>query len=111
MSGATQACACGTCPSCSGAAVRPAVADPLFYRHGAIKARMLGRIASVQIDGDRPLYRLGTRDSDDPTIALIDAFAGSLHILAYSAGRLFDDGSILRTQDRDALVRLTRTLG
>jgi Baseplate J-like protein len=111
MSGMTSACACGTCPSCSGGAVRPAIADPLVYRHGAIKARMLARIASVEIDGERPLYALGTRDADDPAIALIDAFAGSLHILAYSAARLSDDGSILRTQDRDALVRLTRTLG
>jgi len=111
MSGASQACACGTCPSCSAGAVRPAVADPLVYRHGAIRARMLARIASVEIDGERPLYPLGTRDTDDPAIALIDAFAGSLHILAYGAARLSDDGSILRTQDRDALVRLTRTLG
>lgn len=111
MSGVGQACACGTCPSCSGGAIRPAVADPLVYRHGAIRSRMLARIASVEIEGERPLYPLGTRDSDDPAIALIDAFAGSLHILAYSAARLSDDGSILRTQDRDALVRLTRTLG
>lgn len=111
MSGTATACACGTCPSCSGAAIRPAIADPLVYRHGAIKARMLARIASVEIDGERPLYALGTRDADDPAIALIDAFAGSLHILAYSTARLSDDGSILRTQDRDALVRLTRTLG
>jgi hypothetical protein len=111
MSGDLSACACGTCPSCSGTAARPAVADPLVYSHGAIKARMLARIASLEIDGVRPLDPLSTRDSGDPAIALIDAFAGSLHILAYSAARLSDDGSILRTQDRDALVRLTRTLG
>ena len=102
MSGDLSPCACGSCPSCSGSAARPAVADPLVYRHGAIKARMLARIASVEIDGVRPLDPLSTRESDDPAIALIDAFAGSLHILAYSAARLSDDGSILRTQDRDA---------
>jgi uncharacterized phage protein gp47/JayE len=106
-----SACACGTCPSCSGSVARPAVADPLVYRHGAVKARMLARIAAQEIEGVRPLEGLSTRDSDDPAIALIDAFAGSLHILAYSAARLSDDGSILRTQDRDALVRLTRMLG
>lgn len=109
MSG--EACACGTCASCSGVAPRPAVADPLVYRHGAVKERMLGRIAGLELDGERPLARLTTRDEDDPAIALIDAFAGSLHILAYSAARLSDDGSILRTQDRDALARLTRMLG
>lgn len=111
MSATQPACACGTCASCSGASARPAVADPLVYAHGAIKARMLGRIGSVEIDGARPLDRLSTRDSDDPSIALIDAFAGSLHILAYSAARLSDDSSILRTTDRDALAYLTRMLG
>ena len=75
MSATQPACACGTCASCSGAAARPAVADPLVFAHGAIKARMLARIASVEIDGVRPLDRLSTRDSDDPAIALIDAFA------------------------------------
>jgi hypothetical protein len=111
MTGALASCACGTCPSCSGAASRPPVGDPLVYRHGAIRERMLARVASIEIEGTRPLDPLSTRDSDDPAIALIDAFAGSLHILAYSAARLSDDGSILRTQDRDALVRLTRMLG
>lgn len=111
MSATGSACACGTCMSCSGAAARPAVADPLIFAHGALKARMLARIGSVEIDGERPLDRLSTRDSDDPAIALIDAFAGSLHILAYSAARLSDDSSILRTSDRDALAYLTRMLG
>ncbi|HYJ29170.1 MAG TPA: hypothetical protein VEW25_02365, partial [Allosphingosinicella sp.] len=78
MSATQPACACGTCAQCSGAAARPTVADPLIYSHRAIKARMLGRIGSVEIDGVRPLDRLSTRDSDDPAIALIDAFAGSL---------------------------------
>ena len=105
------ACACGTCPSCTGVAPRPPVVDPIVYRHSAIKARMLGRIASSMVGKERPLANLRTRDDADPAVALIDAFAGSLHILAYSAARLSDDGSILRTQDRDALVNLTRMLG
>jgi hypothetical protein len=111
MSETLAACACGSCASCSGTPARPAVADPLVYAHGAISERMLARIASVEIGGIRPLDRLSTRDSDDPAIALIDAFAGSLHILAYSAARLSDDSSILRTTDRDALAYLTRMLG
>lgn len=111
MSGLPSACACGTCSSCTAPPPRPAVADPLVYRHGAIKARMLERIASTSFGGERPLAALTTRDGADPAIALIDAVAGSLHILAYSAARLSDDGSILRTQDRDALVNLTRMLG
>jgi hypothetical protein len=111
MSAADSACACGGCSTCGGSAARPAVADPLVFRHGAIKARLLARIGSTEIEGGRPLDRLGTRDDDDPTIALIDAFSGALHILAWNAARLSDDGSIQRTEDRDALVDLTRLLG
>jgi hypothetical protein len=81
------------------------------YRHGAIKARLLARIASTDIGGQRPLDALGTRDDDDPAIALIDAFSGAMHILAWNAARLADDASIRRTEDRDALVDLTRLLG
>lgn len=104
-------CYCGTCPTCSGTLARPAVADPLEFRHGAIRQRLLGRISATELEGGRPLENFTTREDDDPAIALIDAFAGSLHILAWNAARLSDDGSIRRTEDRDALVDLTRMLG
>jgi hypothetical protein len=87
------------------------VGDPFHFRHAAIKARLLSRIASIEVDGTRPLDRLGTREDDDPAIALLDAVSGVLHVLAWNAARLFDDGSIRRTEDRDALVDLTRLLG
>ena len=105
------ACYCGVCATCGGGAPRPAVADPVIFRHGAIKQRLLDEIGSVQVDGLRPLAGLGTREDDDPAIALVDAVSGSLHILAWAAGRLSDDGSILRTRDRDALVDLAGLLG
>ena len=105
------ACYCGTCSTCADSAPRPAVADPAIFRHGAIRERLLGRIGAVEIDLARPLARLGTRDLDDPAIALIDAYAGSLHILAWNTARLWDDGTLTRTEDREALVRLTRLLG
>ncbi len=106
-----RGCYCGTCAARAGAVARPAVADPLVFRHGAIKHRMLTRIGSTKVGGSRPLDRLGTRGDDDPAIALIDAFAGSMHILAWNAARLADDATIGRTEDRDALVDLTRLLG
>lgn len=104
-------CYCGSCPTCAGTGPRPPVADPLQFAHGAIKRRLLGRIASVAIGDLRPLERLGVRDDGDPAIALVDAVAGSLHVLAWNAARLSDDGSIRRTEDREALVDLTRLLG
>ena len=104
-------CVCGTCPTCTGTLPRPPVADPMTFAHGAIKHRMLARIGSTEVDGKRSLGALSTRDDDDPAIALIDAVAGSLHILAWNAARLYDDGTITRTEDRDALVDLARLLG
>ena len=106
-----KGCYCGTCATSRGTAPRPVVADPVAFRHGAIKHRMLTRIGSTEVDGSRPLNALGTRDDDDPAIALIDAFAGSMHILAWNVARLADDATIRRTEDRDALVDLTRLLG
>jgi Baseplate J-like protein len=104
-------CYCGSCSTCTGTLPSPPVADPQVFSQRAIKQRMLERISSTEIDSNRPLRALSTRDDKDPAIALIDAFASSLHILAWNAARLYDDGTILRTEDRDALVDLTRLLG
>jgi hypothetical protein len=111
MSELATACYCGSCPTCNGMPAPPTVADPLLYRHGAIKQRLLMRIGTTKIDGSRPLEQFTTRDDDDPAIALIDAFAGSLHILAWNTARLSDDGALPRTEDRDALTDLTRLVG
>lgn len=108
-----QACACGTCATCGGPAVlavRP-VGDPLAFRHGAIRQRLLNRIAATRVGLARPLAGLGVRSSDDPAIALIDAHAASLHVLAWTGARLADDATILRSEDRDALVDLGRLIG
>lgn len=105
------ACACGSCASCAGTVPAPAVADPVRFRHGAIRNRMLGKIASVRIEATAPLAGLTVRTADDPAVALLDAYAASLHVLAWNTARLADDGSILKTEDRDALVELTRLLG
>lgn len=112
MSGDT-ACACGTCASCGGggAVSRSAVGDAYHFRQAAIRQRMMRSIAGARIDEARPLAGLTTRAADDPAIALIDAHAASLHILAWHSARLAADGSILSGQDRDALARLTGLVG
>jgi predicted phage baseplate assembly protein len=112
MSG-DAACACGTCASCGGGAAvsRAAVGDARHFRQAAIRQRMMRSIAGTRIDHARPLAGLTTRAADDPAIALIDAHAASLHILAWYSARLAADGSILSGQDRDALARLTGLVG
>lgn len=112
MSGGSAACLCGTCPSCTaGAAAPPPVADPVRYRHSALRRRMLEQVGSTELNGERPLARFATQDSTDPAVAFVDAFAGGLHILAWNARRLADDATIARTEDRDALADLTALLG
>jgi hypothetical protein len=105
------ACACGSCASCAGSVPTPAVADPVRFRQSAIRQRMLDGIASVRVEASEPLAGLTVRTDDDPAIALIDAYSSSLHVLAWNTARLADDGSILKTEDRDSLVDLTQLLG
>lgn len=109
----TATCLCGGagCDDCAAAAARPAVADPVAFRHSAIRTRMVGRIARAPAAGGRPLAALGTRAPDDPAIALIDAAAGAAHVLAWTADRLYRDGTIGQTEDRAALAALTGLLG
>jgi hypothetical protein len=105
-----QACACGTCANCTAAAGR--TPDRAFtFRHSQVRGRMLRSIAGTEVAGLRPLAALGTRALDDPTIALIDAHAASLHLLAWNCERLGEDATITRSEDRDALVALSRLLG
>ncbi len=107
----SHACACGTCAGCSAAAASGGPDRAFRFRHAQLRARMMAQIAQVEVEGQRPLAGLGTRALDDPAIALIDAQAACLHVLAWNAGRLGDDATIQRSEDRDALVALSRLLG
>jgi hypothetical protein len=60
---------------------------------------------------ERALDGLSTRDPSDPAVALVDAWAGALHVLAFSAARLAEDADLAIGQDRAALVELTRLIG
>ena len=83
----TGACGCGSCAACDAAAALEA--DRAFaMRHSQIRRRMTGAIASTEVEQLRPLASLGTRSLDDPLMALIDAHAAELHILAWNAARL-----------------------
>lgn len=107
----SAACACGTCATCYAPLDDAPVADPQRFSRAAIKRRMLSRIAAAEVEGTRPLARLGTREDSDPAIALLDAFAAAMHVLTWNAGRLSDDGALTRSQDRDALLDLGGLLG
>ena len=110
----SNCCHCGNCPECgfvrSGESPE-AVADPREFAHGAIRKHFLSRIVSVQRDGQRPLAQLSTRDPADPTIALLDAWAGAMHVLAWNARRLHEDGNFHQSQDPEAMAALANMVG
>lgn len=72
---------------------------------------MLARIGQAPAFGALPLRSLGTRAPDDAAIALIDAAAGTAHVLGWSLNRLWSDSTIGLTEDRTALAALTALLG
>lgn len=104
---------CGCVGPCScGSADQPAlIGDPLVFRHSAILARMKGAIAACRVDGTAPLARWTTREASDPGIALLDAHAMALHVLAWNLHRLWADGTLSASEDAGALVGLARLLG
>lgn len=106
MSG-VPSCACGT-PGCACPPGLPAdgVAPAARFAHGAIRDRLIEALGR-----ERALDGLSTRDSSDPAIALIDAWAGALHVLAFSTARLAEDVDLAVGLDRGALVELTRLIG
>lgn len=104
-----MSCGCGICADCAGGGI--AALAPARWRHSALRERLLGRIGRIALDGARPLAGLGTRALDDPAIALIDAFAGGLHVLAWNAARLADDATLARGGDRQALADLVALIG
>jgi len=56
----------------------PAGLDALHYRvgtHGSFLETMLARLSSLRIGGTSPLAGLKVRSSDDPSVALLDAWA------------------------------------
>lgn len=110
----SNCCHCGNCPECG--FVRSdespeVVADPRQFAHGAIRKHLLSRIVGIQRDGQRPLAQLSTRDPADPTIALLDAWAGAMHVLAWNARRLHEDGNFHQSEDPEAMAALANMVG
>jgi hypothetical protein len=81
--------------------------DALVYRfgtHGSFKAAMKSSLA-------RELRALTTRDDDDPAIALIDAWATVLDILAFYQERIANEGYLRTATERRSVLELAREIG
>lgn len=105
--------ASGACGACEGTGVRtPRVVDNrpgldgLSYRsgvHGDFLASLLAGLSRR----DRPaLGALRTRDADDPTVALLDAWAAVCDVLTFYTERLADEGYLRTARERVSLQQL-----
>jgi hypothetical protein len=84
-------------------------------RHGDFLARMLQRLPNERNGGDAgsvpPLGRLTYRGQDDPTVALLDACASLLDVLAFYQERIANESFIRTAIERRSVLELARSIG
>ena len=108
----------GTCGCCSGVAQhtpvevenRPGL-SAIAYRVG-VHGDFLSSMTAALTDQDRPnLAHLGTRDGDDFSIALLDAWACAADVLAFYTERLANESYLRTARERISLQELGRLIG
>lgn len=113
-----------TCGCCAESGEQPALFNPpgqsaLRYRigvHSSFLRWMLQRLGSETLpDGDhageRPLYDLTTRASDDFGIALLDAWACVGDVLTFYQERLANEGYLPTATERRSILEMARAIG
>ncbi len=90
----------------------------LAYRVGTYPtflATMQARLSSLDfadvIDGASPLLYLSTRDSDDPSIALLDAWSVVADVLTFYQERIANEGFLRTATERRSALELARLVG
>lgn len=79
-------------------------------------ARMLDRLTSETLPdgpraGSRPLVGLASRESDDPAVALLDAWAGLGDVLTFYQERIANEGYLRTALERRSVLELARLAG
>jgi hypothetical protein len=123
-----SAATCGCCEGIHAATPvseynRPGL-DALSYRagtHGSFLATMQARLPGMTVpvanpDGSiaqllRPLQALTTRDSGDPAIALLDAWAAVADVLTFYQERIANEGFLRTATERRSVLELARLVG
>jgi predicted phage baseplate assembly protein len=112
-----------TCGCCSGVAERtpaPIMNRPglsrIAYRvgiHADFLATMLARLTTHALpeNGARPLHSLTTRATDDPSIALLDAWAVVADVLSFYQERIANEGYLRTATERRSIRELARLVG
>ena len=122
-----QACGC-----CAGSEILTPVVEAnrpglpaIAYRagtYGSYFATMIARLSSLYLDvaaadGSgtitrlRPLANLGTRAADDPSIALLDAWALVADVLTFYQERIANEGYLMTASERRSVLELARLVG
>jgi Baseplate J-like protein len=120
-----------TCGCCDGIGIftpvsefNPPGQDALTYRvgtHFAFCETMLARLSNLAIDvpaangiGTQTLYPLRTltaRDTSDPAIALLDAWAVVADVLSFYQERIANEGYLPTAHERRSILELARLIG
>ncbi len=105
-----------TCGCCKGITALTPVSlenlpglSALAYRvgtHGSFKMTM-----RAALSGEKVLDGLTSRDDDDPSIALIDAWACVLDVLTFYQERIANEGYLLTASERSSVLELARAIG
>jgi hypothetical protein len=88
-------------------------------RHGEVLARMLAALPRQEVPEPRiegapphtPLRALTTRRLDDPSIALLDAWAAALDVLSFYQERIANEGYLGTATERLSVRELARAIG
>jgi len=111
------------CPEAgaAGAVRNPPGRPALDYRIGTradFLARMLDRLATevppdgpAAVRGVPPLAGLAGRAADDPSVALLDAWAGVADVLTFYQERLANEGYLRTAVERRSVLELARLAG
>ncbi|MEK6288304.1 MAG: putative baseplate assembly protein [Acidobacteriota bacterium] len=122
-------CGCGSskapCGCCEGVealtpvsvANRPGLGS-LAYRagtHATFLETMLARLSTIEVEHEgqkfRPLLKLTTRERDDPSIALLDAWAMVGDVLTFYQERIANEGYLRTATERRTIIELARLVG
>jgi hypothetical protein len=85
----------------------------ILYRIGDYPSfrKYLLSLLSQEINGSRPLAKLTTRASDDPAIALLDAWAVVGDVLTFYQERIANEGYLRTATERLSVLELARAIG
>ncbi|MFF7815365.1 putative baseplate assembly protein [Streptomyces sp. NPDC007945] len=84
----------------------------LAYRVGTHREFLDAMLARLSPAGDRtPLAALTTREPDDPSIALLDAWAVVADVLTFYQERIANEGFLRTATEQESLTRLGRLVG